>query len=41
MPSQAQFPFNQPIVRQPSDEYVQQSQLKRFMDRYGMGTLDD
>jgi acetyl-CoA synthetase len=41
MGSQAQFPFNQPIVWEPSDEYVQRSRLKRFMDRHQLKTFDE
>jgi acetyl-CoA synthetase len=38
--SEEQFPFNQPVVWQPNEEYVQRSRLKRFMDRHGLETLD-
>ncbi len=41
MASQAQFPFNQPIVWQPSEEYVRRSRLKRFMDRQGLATFEE
>jgi acetyl-CoA synthetase len=41
MGSQAQFPFNQPIVWEPSEEYVQRSRLKRFMDRHHLKTFDE
>ena len=41
MASQAQFPFNQPIVWQPSDEVVRRSRLKRFMDRHGLDTFEE
>jgi acetyl-CoA synthetase len=41
MASQAQFPFNQPIVWQPSEEYLRRSRLKRFMDRHGLATFDE
>ena len=40
MASQGQFPFDQPIVWQPSEEYVRRSRLKRFMDRHGLETLE-
>jgi acetyl-CoA synthetase len=38
--SQEQFPFNQPIVWQPGEEYVRRSRLKRFMDRHGLDTFE-
>lgn len=41
MVSQSQFPFNQPIVWQPSEEYVRRSRLKRFMDRHGLATFEE
>jgi len=41
MGSQAQFPFNQPIVWEPSEEYVQRSRLKRFMDRHHLRTFEE
>ncbi len=41
MGSQAQFPFNQPIVWEPSEEYVQRSRLKRFMDRHHLKTFEE
>jgi acetyl-CoA synthetase len=41
MTAQAQFPFNQPIVWQPSEEYVRRSRLKRFMDQHGIATFDE
>ncbi|KPK92231.1 MAG: AMP-dependent synthetase [Anaerolineae bacterium SM23_ 63] len=41
MGSQAQFPFNQPIVWEPSEEYIQRSRLKRFMDRHQLKTFDE
>lgn len=41
MTSQAQFPFNQPIVWRPDKEYLGRSRLKRFMDRYGLSTLQE
>ncbi|MBU1877774.1 MAG: AMP-binding protein, partial [Chloroflexi bacterium] len=41
MASQAQFPFNQSIVWQPSEEVVRRSRLKRFMDRHGLATFED
>jgi acetyl-CoA synthetase len=37
--SEAQFPFGQEIVWTPDDEVVQQSRLKRFMDRHGLDSL--
>ena len=41
MGSQAQFPFNQSIVWEPSGEYVQRSRLKRFMDRHHLSSFDE
>jgi len=41
MGSQAQFPFNQPIVWEPSEEYIQRSRLKRFMDRHHISTFEE
>ena len=41
MASPAQFPFNQPIVWRPSEEYVRRSRLKRFMDRHAIATLGE
>jgi acetyl-CoA synthetase len=38
--TETQFPFDQPVVWEPSEEYVRRSRLKRFMDRYGLKTLD-
>jgi acetyl-CoA synthetase len=38
---QAQFPFNQSIAWEPSEDYVQRSRLKRFMDRHGLATFDE
>lgn len=40
MPLEAQFPFNLPFVWQPSEEYLQRSRLKRFMDRHGLDTFE-
>jgi acetyl-CoA synthetase len=40
MTSETQFPFNQPIVWQPSETYLQRSRLKRFMDRHGLATFE-
>lgn len=40
MPSQTQFPFNQSIVWQPTDEYVRRSRLKRFMNSHGLDTYE-
>ena len=41
MKSQAQFPFNQPVVWNPDEEYLGRSRLKRFMDRHGLSTLEE
>jgi acetyl-CoA synthetase len=41
MAAEAQFPFDQPIVWRPSDEYLRQSRLKRFMDRHGLATFEE
>ena len=41
MGSEEQFPFNQQFVWQPSEEYIQRSRLKRFMDRHGLPTVED
>jgi len=41
MASEAQFPFGQRIVWQPSEEYLRQSRLKRFMERHGLATFDE
>lgn len=35
-----QFPFNQEVVWQPTEEYVRRSRLKRFMDRHSLTTLE-
>jgi len=35
------FPFGQPILWRPTEAYVQQSRLKRFMDRHGLETLEE
>ena len=40
MTNQAQFPFDQPIVWRPSQDYIQRSRLKRFMDRHGLATYE-
>ncbi|MFH1909399.1 MAG: AMP-binding protein [Chloroflexota bacterium] len=40
MPLEAHFPFNLPFVWQPSEEYLQRSRLKRFMDRHGLDTFE-
>ncbi len=40
MGSEAQFPFNQPIVWEPSEEYLRRSRLKRFMDRHHISTFE-
>jgi acetyl-CoA synthetase len=37
----AQFPFGQKVVWQPSEPYLRRSRLKRFMERHGLGTLDE
>jgi acetyl-CoA synthetase len=39
--SEAQFPFNQPIVWEPSEEYIQRSRLKRFMDRHHIASFEE
>ncbi|MCL7454471.1 MAG: AMP-binding protein [Anaerolineae bacterium] len=39
--SAAQFPFDQPIVWRPTQQYLQNSRLKRFMERHGLATLED
>jgi acetyl-CoA synthetase len=41
MTAQEQFPFNQPIVWRPNEEYLQRSRLKRFMDRHGLATFEE
>ncbi len=41
MASQGPFPFDQEIVWQPSEAYVQQSRLRRFLERHGLATLDE
>ena len=41
MSSPAQFPFDQEVVWQPSEPYLRQSRLKRFMDRHGLATLEE
>jgi acetyl-CoA synthetase len=38
---QTQFPFNQKVVWQPSQEYVRRSRLKRFMDRHGLESFEE
>jgi acetyl-CoA synthetase len=40
MSAQAQFPFGQSIVWRPSEEYIERSRLKRFMDRHGLETFE-
>ena len=37
----AQFPFNQPIVWRPTQQYLQRSRLKRFMERHGLATYEE
>jgi acetyl-CoA synthetase len=41
MAAETQFPFDQPIVWQPSAEYRRRSRLKRFMDRHGLATFQE
>jgi acetyl-CoA synthetase len=41
MTSQVQFPFGQSIVWQPTEQVLQRSRLKRFMDRHGLATLEE
>ena len=41
MAAEEQFPFGQPIVWEPSDEYLRRSRLKRFMDRHGLSTFEE
>ncbi len=41
MAKQTQFPFNQQIVWQPSEEYLQRSRLRRFMERHGLATFEE
>ncbi len=40
MTNPAQFPFDQKIVWRPSQDYLQRSRLKRFMDRHGLATYE-
>ncbi|MCK5430483.1 MAG: AMP-binding protein, partial [Anaerolineales bacterium] len=40
MTNQAQFPFDQPIVWRPSQDYLQRSRLKRFIDHHGLATYE-
>jgi len=35
------FPFNQPVVWEPRPEWIAASNLRRFMDRHGIGSLDE
>jgi acetyl-CoA synthetase len=35
------FPFNQPIVWRPDEEYLGRSRLKRFMARHGLSTFEE
>ncbi|KPL89150.1 AMP-binding protein [Ardenticatena maritima] len=35
------FPFGQPIVWEPSPEYVNRSRLRTFMERHGIATFDE
>ena len=39
--SQVQFPFDQPVVWRPSEQYLQHSRLKGFMERHGLATLEE
>jgi acetyl-CoA synthetase len=39
--SKAQFPFDQPIVWRPNEEYLKRSRLKRFMDQHGLATFEE
>jgi acetyl-CoA synthetase len=39
--AEKQFPFGQPVVWEPSDEYLRRSRLKRFMNRHGLGTFEE
>ncbi|MGD1995214.1 MAG: AMP-binding protein [Anaerolineae bacterium] len=41
MASQAQFPFNQPVVWRPSEEHLQRSRLRRFMGRHDLATFEE
>ncbi len=41
MTAEAHFPFGQPFVWHPSEEYVRRSRLKRFMDRHGIATYEE
>ncbi len=36
-----EFEFGGPIVWRPTDEYIQNSRLKEFMDKYGIKTWDE
>lgn len=40
MTSPSTFPFNQPIVWEPSEDYLRRSRLKRFIDRHGLATYE-
>jgi acetyl-CoA synthetase len=40
MATPAQFPFDQPIVWRPSQDYLERSRLKRFMDLHGLATFE-
>ena len=41
MTSSAQFPFGQPVVWQPNEQYVQGSRLRRLIDLHGLATPDE
>jgi acetyl-CoA synthetase len=40
MTEPTQFPFNQEVVWRPTQEYIQRSRLKRFMERHEIATVD-
>ena len=40
MANSAQFPFDQSVVWRPSQDYLQRSRLKRFMDRHALATFE-
>jgi acetyl-CoA synthetase len=39
--SEARFPFGQPIVWWPSEQYLHRSRLRRFMERHQLATLEE
>jgi acetyl-CoA synthetase len=41
MAAEEQFPFGQPIVWEPGDEYLRRSRLKRFMNRHELSTFGE